>query len=150
VNRFRLLSLPLFLIPLAFGALSAQRIAADTTAANKIQIAEASARRWLALVDGAHYGASWDSAGSMFRQQLSQQQWNDAVVAARVQVNPLGARQQTSAQYTRELPNAPPGEYVLLQFLTTARDNTRVTETVVLQKDTDGAWRVVGYFIKPS
>src|SRR5213596_2411803 len=100
--------------------------------------------RWLALVDATAYEASWDSAAAMFRHQITREGWQDAVIAARLQVDPLGARRQVGAQYTRELPNVPPGEYVLLQFSTAARDKTRVSETVVLTVDPDGTPRPVG------
>jgi hypothetical protein len=142
------LSLCLALAPLVAGR--AQRASGDTSAGAKIEGAEAAAKRWLALVDSNRYAASWDSAASLFRQQIPRAAWQTAVTSARLQVDPLGPRRQSGAQYSRQLSNAPPGEYVLLQFATMARGNIQCTETVALARDTDGAWRVAGYFIKPG
>jgi len=150
VKQLHLISLSIWLTTAASTLGRAQQAHSDTTAGAKIQAAEGAARRWLALVDATAYEASWDSAAAMFRHQITRGGWQDAVIAARLQVDPLGARRQVGAQYTRELPNVPPGDYVLLQFSTAARDKTGVSETVVLTMDPDGTWRVAGYFIKPQ
>jgi hypothetical protein len=121
----------------------------DTGAAPKISLAEAAAARWLALVDSSRYAVSWDSAGAFFRSQVTQQEWLAAVRPTRAQVNPLSERRRLHAEYTRELPDTPAGDYVVIQFAATARDKTSVIETVVLVLEANGDWRVIGYFIRP-
>ena len=112
--------------------------------------AERAAVQWLALVDSSRYSASWDSSATSFRTQVSQAEWQAAASAARSEVNPLGARRPLSAHYTRELPDAPPGEYVVLQYSTAARNSTRVVETIALTLESNRNWRVIGYFIRPE
>ena len=47
-----------------------------------------------------------------------------------------------------ELPGAPDGQYVAIQF-TTPFENKRVAvETITPMLEDDGDWRVAGYFIK--
>jgi hypothetical protein len=121
----------------------------DTTHAAKIRLAEAASLRWLSLVDSTRYVVSWDSAGAYFRSQVTQQEWRTAVRSARSPVNPLSERRRLHAEYTRELPDTPPGDYVVIQFAATARDKTSVIETVVLVLEANGDWRVIGYFIRP-
>jgi hypothetical protein len=128
---------------------NAQKSGSDTLAA-KIRLAEAASVRWLTLVDSARYSESWDSAAVDFRTQVSRPEWQAAASAARSEVNPLGARRLSSAQYTHELPDAPPGDYVVLQYSTAARNNTRVVETITLTLESNRTWRVVGYFIRPE
>ena len=52
------------------------------------------------------------------------------------------------AQFTKTMPGAPDGEYVILQFDTSFADKKAAIETVTPMKDKDGKWRVAGYFIK--
>jgi len=46
------------------------------------------------------------------------------------------------------LPGAPDGEYVVFQFDTSFERKGTAVETVTVSKETDGAWRVSGYYIK--
>jgi hypothetical protein len=129
--------------------LGAQDAGSDSLTA-KVRLAEEAATRWLALVDAKRYGASWDNAAASFKKQVSGPEWQAAVTQARSEVDPLGARRLLSSQYTRELPDAPAGEYVVIVYSTAARNNARVVETITLMLETSGAWRVAGYFIRPE
>jgi len=63
----------------------------------------------------------------------------------------LGAvksRSKASATYTKTLPGAPDGEYVVLQFNSSYDKKADAIETVVATLDADGQWRVGGYFIR--
>ncbi len=64
---------------------------------------------------------------------------------------PLGnvlTRELKGKAYVTELPGAPDGQYVVIQF-NTAFENKRVAvETVTPMLEDDGSWRVAGYFIK--
>src|SRR4051812_48828122 len=102
------------------GTSHAQDRGADSLAT---KVAQSAAARWLALVDSGRYAASWDSAGVGLQTAISKAEWNAAAIAARSQVDPLGQRRLTTVQYSRELPDAPPGEYVMLQYSTVARGN---------------------------
>ena len=109
--------------------------------------AKQSALEWLALVDRGEYQASWKEAASFFRSQIDSAKWESAVASVR---RPLGAveeRHFQSARYTRELPGAPDGEYVVLQFETKFANKADAIETVTPVMD-GGSWRVAGYFIR--
>jgi hypothetical protein len=149
MKPMRWVSLLVVALTLVRGA-DAQDPTSDAVTASKIRQAETAATRWLALVDSGRYAASWDAAAAVFRTQITQAQWQAAATAAREQVNPLGVRRRLNAQYALELPDAPPGEYVVIQYSTPARDNVRVVETLALMLETPGTWRVIGYFIRPE
>jgi hypothetical protein len=53
-----------------------------------------------------------------------------------------------SKQYAEELPGAPDGEYVVIEYETSFERKKNGTETITLMKDTDGEWRAAGYFVK--
>ncbi len=116
----------------------------------KVASATAAAESWLALVDEARYGQSWEKAAEAFRAAVTSAQWEAAVVQARGPLEPFGARTLLGARYTKELPNAPPGEYVLIQYRTAVSQDRMVVETVVPMLDPDGIWRVSGYFVRPE
>lgn len=109
--------------------------------------AKRSALEWLALVDRGEYEASWKQTASLFKSQVSSAKWESAVASVR---QPLGAvveRQFHSARFARELPGAPDGEYVVLQFQTKFANKADAVETVTPTMD-GGTWKVSGYFIR--
>ena len=122
------------------------RAAADDSAA--IAQAQVSARSWLALTDGAKYGESWDNASSLFKAAVTRPDWEKALKASRGQLGAMKARKVKSATFTRTLPGAPDGEYVVLQFESGFENKAAAIETVTPMRDKDGAWRVSGYYIK--
>ncbi|MEA1992696.1 MAG: DUF4019 domain-containing protein, partial [Thermodesulfobacteriota bacterium] len=64
---------------------------------------------------------------------------------------PLGkilSRKLKSKNYMTSLPDAPDGEYVVIQFETSFENKKSALETVTPMLDKDGKWRVSGYFIK--
>jgi Protein of unknown function (DUF4019) len=115
-----------------------------------VTAAQVSARSWLGLMDQARYAEGWDSSASVFRKAVTKPSWEVAARQARAPFGPLGARKLLGASFQTRLPNVPPGEYVVLQYQTTAGGGRTVVETVTPMKDTDGTWRVSGYYIRPE
>ena len=91
---------------------------------------------------------SWKAAASLFREKVTAAQWEDAVRSARGPLGPVESRKRVSAQYTRTLPGAPDGEYVVIRYETIFQNKKSGIETVTPMKDKDGVWRVSGYFIQ--
>ena len=112
--------------------------------------AMAAAESWLATVDAGRYGQSWDDAAKAFRDVLTKEKWEALVAPVRAQTGNLVARKVRLARYTREIPDAPAGEYVVIQYDTRFERVPHAVETVTPMKDPDGTWRVSGYFVKPS
>ena len=119
--------------------------AADTEAVNQ---ARKSANSWLALVDAAQYGQSWDEAATLFRSAVTKQEWMKAVQSARAPLDALKSRIFKTATFTRSLPGAPDGEYVVIQFDTQFENKAAAVETVTPMRQKDGAWKVSGYYIR--
>jgi uncharacterized membrane protein len=123
---------------------SAQTSAADTPEAS----AEAAALTWLHLLDAGSYAKSWDSAASYFKNSITQSQWVSRAAAVRDQLGGVKSRSVSSAKFTRSLPGAPDGEYVVIQFTTSFEHKATATETVTPTKESDGQWRVTGYYVR--
>ena len=105
---------------------------------------------WLGWIDRGELGMSWDSAATLFRSAIARPAWITGAHAARSPFDPLGARTLLSASYQTKLPSAPPGEYVVLQYRTTAGGGRTVVETVTPMKEPSGRWRVSGYYSRPQ
>jgi hypothetical protein len=110
--------------------------------------AERAALEWLALTDRGDASGSWTAASSLFRRAVTVEQWTQALAAAREPLGRLVDRRLESARAASELPGAPDGEYVVLQFTTAFEHKRAATETVTPMREADGAWRVSGYFIR--
>jgi hypothetical protein len=110
--------------------------------------AEQAARDWLSLTDGGDARACWNAAASLFRDAVSPDDWSQALKAARGPLGPVVSRKVSGANPASELPGAPDGEYVVFEFDTSFANKHAATETVTPMKDTDGQWRVSGYFIR--
>ena len=106
------------------------------------------AKAWLAVVDSGRYAESWKQASSLFRRQVTAEQWEKALDSVRSPLGRLVSRAVRSAEFTRSLPGAPDGEYVVVQYDSSFENKKQGIETVTVMKDSDEAWRVGGYFIK--
>lgn len=141
----------LLLVP-ALGLVAQE--SADSSAAeaasqsDAIEDATEVALAWLAVVDKGLYGQSWTEAATIFKLAVGQTDWINQVRRVRQPLGAVSSRERVEAQYTKALPQAPEGEYVVLQFKTSFADMAGATETVTPMKDTDGSWRVAGYYIR--
>ncbi|MEP6548019.1 MAG: DUF4019 domain-containing protein [Gammaproteobacteria bacterium] len=118
-------------------------------AADQSEIAaETAAAAWLKLVDSADYAGSWDSAASAFKQSVSKLQWASAAAGARAPLGKLESRRLQTARYTKSLPGAPDGEYVVITYAAAFENKPAAVETITPMRDADGAWRVSGYYIR--
>jgi hypothetical protein len=114
-----------------------------------VDAAERSAKSWLELTDSERYGESWDEAARLFQSNVRREKWQTAMESVRAPLGALQSRKLQTASYTTELPNAPNGEYVVLQYRTSFRNLNSALETVTAMKEVDGTWKVSGYYIRP-
>lgn len=110
--------------------------------------AREAAKSWLALVDEGAYGESWEQAATLFRIGVSKEGWQKAARAARGPLGKLKSREFKSATFTRSLPGAPDGEYVVVQFVAQFENKASAVETLTPTREPDESWRVAGYYIK--
>jgi hypothetical protein len=113
--------------------------------------AAAAAERWLAEVDKGDIAASYDHMAIASKQMVTREQWAMSVKAARAPYGKVEHRRMVTAVPTHHLPNAPEGDYVVIQYNTffdKLPDNQKAIETVIPMRDRDGFWRVSGYFVK--
>jgi len=124
----------------------AGQTAVDTAAT--LRTADTAAHTWLALVDKGEIARSWEEGALVLQLGVTKTKWEQLVRSARAPFEPFGARHQIMARYTTDPPNAPPGQYVLLQYQTDVSGGRQVVETVVPTLDGKRGWRVSGYFVR--
>jgi hypothetical protein len=110
--------------------------------------AQKSAEQWLSLVDADKFAESWKTAATIFQAAVSREQWKRSLATVRKPLGGLISRELKSAKYTKSVPGAPAGEYVILQFDTSFANKKEAVETVTPTLDKDGQWKVSGYHIK--
>jgi hypothetical protein len=111
------------------------------------ELAQKSAETWLALVDAGKYADSWQEAASLFKGAVSRDQWVGQLASVRSPLGKVVSRTLKGAKYTKSLPHAPAGEYVILQYSTSFQNQKDAVETITPMLDKDGTWRVSGYYI---
>ena len=107
------------------------------------------AHEWLAQTDKLDGAGSYAAAGAKFREAITVERWSDALQKAR---GPLGATEQRTifqTAFDNKLPDGgPEGEFALVTYRTAFAKKADSVETVTLEREKDGVWRVIGYFIR--
>ena len=105
------------------------------------------ARDWLALTDKDDGAASWNTAGKKFQAAMSMEQWTGALIEVHRPLGKTLQRAVTGTTYDKSFPGAPEGEYATIEFRTAFANRVDGRETVTLEREADGNWRVIGYSI---
>lgn len=110
-------------------------------------LVQRAAREFVALADALDAAASHAAAGKRFRDAMTVARWGDALTKARA---PLGAVQQralTVTRFERSFRGLPDGDYAVIEFRAAFAAKSGVREVVNLEREADGTWRVIGYFL---
>ncbi|MDL2716821.1 MAG: DUF4019 domain-containing protein [Acidobacteriota bacterium] len=148
MNQPRRQALQSSAIVLFAGALLLTAFASRADDADGVPKATAAARAWLALTDSGKYGASWGAAATVFQGAVTKESWEKALVSVRTPLGAVRSRKLKSATFTHELPRAPKGDYVVVEYDTEFENRPGAVETVTPMLEKDGSWKVSGYYIK--
>jgi len=110
--------------------------------------AQAAARSWLVLTDAGDVKGSLKAGGKKFREALDAEAWDEALKKVRGPLGTVMSRAVLATKFQDTMPGGPSGEYALILFETNFSDMGTGHETVTLEREPDGAWRVIGYFIR--
>ena len=102
---------------------------------------------WIRLVDAEAYDEAWGSGSATLQGSVTPQQLKASINRGREPFRPLGARALVGISELSNPPNAPPGDYVVLQYRTQLAGGGTIIETVVARSEGDAS-RVAGYFIQ--
>lgn len=115
--------------------------------AEKSEKARAAATDFLHLIDAEKYVECWQSAASLMKERVPQQEWVERLSKARALSGALLERQEKSVSYSTSAQDSPDGEYISLEFESKYQRAESVSEYVTVMLD-GGRWQVAGYFIQ--
>ncbi len=142
------MTVPRFLFVAFFSLLLvAQQQVNSIAQSSKEDQAVAAAQAWLALIDQGKYEESWKEAASVFKKATTAAGWSSMVRPIRTQLGKCNSRTVKSKQYMTQVPGAPAGEYVIVEFNASFANKPAAVERVTPMLDKDGKWRVSGYFM---
>jgi hypothetical protein len=110
--------------------------------------AQAAARSWLLIADKKDVEASWSAAGKKFREVLDLTTWRQALTDARGPLGEVRTRTVLATRFDTKMPGGPDGDYAQVLFETDFAQSSSGRETVTLEREPDGVWRVMGYLIR--
>ena len=110
--------------------------------------AKAAADVWLALVDDGRYEPGYSATAGIFQKIVTKEQWAKMAAAGRGTMGKMRSRTMKDAKFTATMPGAPDGQYVVIHYDAAFEKKTAAVETVTMLLDTDGQWKVCGYFIR--
>jgi uncharacterized protein DUF4019 len=141
----RIWQIPLLLFLSILACLGTTRLALSQQKPE--ELAQQSSDAWLALTDQGKYADGYQEAAPYFKNAVTKDQWEAAMHASREPLGKILTRKLKSAAYTKTLPGAPDGEYVVIQYDSSFEHKQSAVETVTPMLD-DGKWRVSGYYIR--
>lgn len=109
--------------------------------------AKAASLIWLASMDRGQAARTWATAGRILREMTDREQWERFVTGFRKELGALISRELRDAVFTRNLPGAPDGRYVIIHYDVVFRNKESAMERLVLVQNDHRKWRVAGYFI---
>ncbi|MBP1751880.1 MAG: hypothetical protein H6Q57_716 [Geobacteraceae bacterium] len=130
------------------GLLAAAVFCCAQAHADTEKTAGSAARSWLTLVDKDRYAESWKEASAYFRGAVSMNTWVTSLDGVRKPLGRVLSRKLRTTRQYKELPGAPDGRYVVMEYRTSFENKRSATETVTFVLEKDGTWKAAGYFIK--
>lgn len=110
--------------------------------------ARLAAEGWGTLIDAGRYEDAWTESAAMARTSIERERWIAELRKARASMGELQSRILKDASYTKQLPNAPAGEYYIIQYQSIFVNRLSANETLVMVLEPDKRWRVAGYYIR--
>ena len=106
------------------------------------------ARDWLASIDAGDAGGSWDAAAQLLKKAVPREQWIEQLKHDREPLGKVQQRTVLSTNFETSFPGAPDGNYAIVLFRASFDKKPDAAESLTLQRESDGVWRVVGYLLR--
>lgn len=103
---------------------------------------------WLQKVDGKQLQQAYDSSGKLMRGAVTFEKWSAAVTGVRDKLGIVQARDLSNVTAHESFPGVPKGDYMVVVFKTKFAQKPDSKETLSFQREDDGQYRVIGYFVQ--
>ncbi len=111
-------------------------------------LAKAAALDWLALADKHDYAGTYKAAAARFRAQITAEKWVSALKQVQDQFGEVADRTFVGARAVEPKKEDVQGTFQVIGFRTDFTKRKQGVETVTLEREADGKWRVVGYLMQ--
>ncbi len=109
------------------------------------------AEDWLDLIDRGQYSRGWDTASERLNTIIARRDFIKSLNDTRKPLGKVKSRKLLPPRYTRSIPDAPDGQYVVILYITSFENKPSAPEKVTMMLNGDNRWRVLGYhFIDAS
>jgi len=107
---------------------------------------QSAARAWLAFIDRGDAQGAWNAGGKKFQTALSAELWAKELKDSQGITGRPTQRTIGPARFQSKVAGLPDGEYAQILFRTSFARKSSGVESVTLEHEADGQWRVIGYF----
>jgi len=107
---------------------------------------QAAARAWVEYIDRGDAQGAWNAAGKKFQAAMTKELWAEELKKAQAQLGKMQQRTVGPARFQRKIAGMPDGEYAQILFRTIFANKPDGSESLTLEREADGQWRVIGYF----
>ncbi|MCL2485286.1 MAG: DUF4019 domain-containing protein [Endomicrobia bacterium] len=123
---------------------------ADVPSHINVKEVRAASLAWLAKLDNGWFMQAYDELAGFAKERITSEQWQNDMTTFRRPLGSSNSRKEIFAFYQSEFPDAPKGDFIVIQYgtLFEAAPRSVVVESVTLMKQEDGRWSVSGYFMK--
>lgn len=104
--------------------------------------------KWLALIDSGRAGAAWELSSRQLQSTVTRAKFIAAMRDAR---KPLGKLEERTAERfarSHQLPGAPDGDYVIIEYTARFPKGKKLQEQLVWSIEEGEIWRVAGYYYR--
>ena len=95
------------------------------------ELAQQSSEAWLTLIDRGQFADSYQEAAQYFKNAVTKDQWQNSLTAVRKPLARSSQENSRNTTYTRTLPGAPDGDYVVIQYESSFKHKASAVETVI-------------------
>ena len=113
-----------------------------------IKQATAAGDAWLKFIDQGNYDQAYAQTGAQFKKTIDKEAWVKQITPYRGALGSVGSRKVDSAEYSDSIPELESGQYVRLKYTTSFQHGPNSYEEVTVQKENDGVWRIMGYYVR--
>jgi len=106
------------------------------------------ARDWLVLLDKHDVKQLYATSGKRFREGITEEKWAVVAESGREQFGAVKSRTLLGAESPPDTPNRPKGDFITVVFRADFAKRGVGQESLTLEREADGKWRVIGYLMK--
>jgi hypothetical protein len=115
----------------------------DTTTVPAVAVETGQA--WMALLDNGSYSQAWEGAAASMHDCVSQADFDNEMQGIRGSLGKVQSRDIKSQRRMVNPAGLPEGDYCFISYTTTFENRPNMAETLMLELEQDGIWRISAY-----